>query len=176
MEGLLDLLRSKEGGARVLFDADALNHLANLQDWPARLPTHSILTPHPGEMARLTGLSVKEVQANRMGLALEFAQRWGHIVLLKGAFSVAAFPDHSALVLPYANSALAVAGTGDVLTGCIAGMLAQGLSAEEAAVCGACLHAGAGERWRDENGAAGLLAGDLLSLLPHVITDLHQTV
>ena len=167
--GLLDLLRRKEGGARVVIDADALNHLSSMPDWPALLPPHSILTPHPGEMARLTGLSVKEVQADRIGLALESAQRWGHIVLLKGAFSVAAFPDHSAYVLPYANSALAVAGTGDVLTGCIAGVLAQGLSAEDAAVCGACLHAKAGERWREQYGDAGLLAGDLLSLLPNVI-------
>jgi NAD(P)H-hydrate epimerase len=165
----LDLLRRKEGGARVVIDADALNHLSSMPDWPALLPPHSILTPHPGEMARLTGLSVKEVQANRIGLALESAQRWGHIVLLKGAFSVAAFPDHSARVLPYANSALAVAGTGDVLTGCIAGVLAQGLSAEDAAVCGACLHAKAGERWREQHGGAGLLAGDLLPLLPNVI-------
>jgi NAD(P)H-hydrate epimerase len=167
--GLLDLLRRKEDGARVVIDADALNHLSSMPDWPALLPPHSILTPHPGEMARLTGLSVKEVQADRIGLALESAQRWGHIVLLKGAFSVAAFPDHSAVVLPYANSALAVAGTGDVLTGCIGGVLAQGLSAEEAAVCGACLHAKAGERWREQYGDAGLLAGDLLSLLPNVI-------
>ena len=169
LTGLLDLLRRKEGGARVVIDADALNHLSSMPDWPALLPPHSILTPHPGEMARLTGLSVKEVQADRIGLALESAQRWGHIVLLKGAFSIAAFPDHSAYVLPYANSALAVAGTGDVLTGCIAGMLAQGLSAEDAAVCGACLHAKAGERWREQHGSAGLLAGDLLPLLPNVI-------
>jgi NAD(P)H-hydrate epimerase len=158
----------------VVLDADALNQLSSMPDWPALLPPHSILTPHPGEMARLTGLSVKDVQANRIGLALESAKRWGHIVLLKGAFSIAAFPDNRALVLPYANSALAVAGTGDVLTGCIAGMLAQGLTSEDAAICGAYLHARAGERWREQHGEAGLLAGDLLSLLPEVLSMLRS--
>ncbi|HEY3343109.1 MAG TPA: NAD(P)H-hydrate dehydratase, partial [Anaerolineae bacterium] len=174
LEGLLDLVHRKAGGARVVLDADALNQLSSMPDWPALLPPHSILTPHPGEMARLTGLSVNEVQANRIGLALESAKRWGHIVLLKGAFSIAAFPDNRALVLPYANSALAVAGTGDVLTGCIAGMLAQGLTSEDAAICGAYLHARAGERWREQHGEAGLLAGDLLSLLPEVLSMLRS--
>jgi NAD(P)H-hydrate epimerase len=173
LAGLLDILRRKEGGARVVIDADALNHLSGMPDWPARLPPHSILTPHPGEMARLTGRSVKEVQADRIGLALDSAQRWGHVVLLKGANSVVAFPNHSALVLPYANSALAVAGTGDVLAGCVAGMLAQGLLPEDAAVCGAGLHARAGELWREQHGEVGLLAGDLLPLLPRVITVLR---
>jgi ADP-dependent NAD(P)H-hydrate dehydratase / NAD(P)H-hydrate epimerase len=172
--GLLDIVQRKEGGAHVVLDADALNHLSALPDWPALLPPHSILTPHPGEMARLTGLSVKDVQANRIGLALESAKSWGHIVVLKGAFSIAAFPDNRALVLPYSNSALAVAGTGDVLTGCIAGMLAQGLTSEDAAICGAYLHARAGERWREQHGEAGLLASDLLPLLPKVLSILRS--
>jgi ADP-dependent NAD(P)H-hydrate dehydratase / NAD(P)H-hydrate epimerase len=173
--GLFEVLRHKAGGARLIVDADALNLLANLPNWPALLPARSILTPHPGEMARLTGVSVQDIQSNRMERALEYAARWGHIVLLKGAFSVVAYPENGGIVLPYANSALAVAGTGDVLTGCIAGVLAQGLSPVDAAICGAYLHAGAGERWREQHGEAGLLAGDLLPLLPDVLADLRHT-
>jgi ADP-dependent NAD(P)H-hydrate dehydratase / NAD(P)H-hydrate epimerase len=166
--GLLDTLRHKEGGARLVMDADALNLLAGEQGWPALLPPVTILTPHPGEMARLSGLSVKDIQADRIGIALKHAQLWGHIVVLKGAYTVIADPNDKAVVLPFANAALAVAGTGDVLAGCIGSMLAQGAEAFDAATCGAYLHAEAGEGWRLLHGDAGMLAGELLPFLPDV--------
>jgi NAD(P)H-hydrate epimerase len=171
---LLDQLAHKEGGVRLVVDADALNLLATIPNWPGLLPPQSVLTPHPGEMARLAGVTVKDIQADRIGCALDYAKRWNHVVVLKGAFTVVASPGNGGIVLPYANSAMAVAGMGDVLTGCIAGVLAQGLSPLDAATCGAYVHAGAGERWSDAHGEAGLLASDVLSLLPDTLTVLRK--
>jgi NAD(P)H-hydrate epimerase len=173
LKALFEQLMRRQGSARLVVDADALNLLATLPDWHTKLPPRAILTPHPGEMARLTGFTVKDVQADRIGCALQGAQRWGHIITLKGAFTVVAYSENSGIVLPYANSAMAVAGTGDVLTGCVAGVLAQGLSPHDAAVCGAYLHAEAGERWLNDHGDAGLLAGDLLALLPEALATLR---
>jgi NAD(P)H-hydrate epimerase len=96
---------------------------------------------------------------------------WGHIVLLKGAHTVIASPEGRAVVLPFRNPALAVAGTGDVLGGCILGLLAQGMKPFEATVAAAYLHGKAGERWRAAHGDAGLLASELLAILPDVLSD-----
>jgi NAD(P)H-hydrate epimerase len=150
----------------LVVDADGLNILAGIDAWWARLPQTSVLTPHPGEMARLTRLSADDIAADRIGLATKFAREWGHVVALKGAFTVVASPDGSAVVMPFANPALATAGSGDVLAGAIAGLRAQGLAAFEAALCGAYLHGLAGEMARKEVGAAGVVAGDLLPRLP----------
>ena len=155
-------------------DADALNTLAKMPNWHALLPPLTVLTPHAGEMSRLTGMSIAEVQSDRIGHALRFAHEWGHVVLLKGAYTVIASPDGRGAVLPFANSAMATAGTGDVLAGCIVGLLAQGLSPFDAAVCGGYLHGQAGERWREQHGDSGMLAGDLLPLLPDVMRDLKK--
>src|SRR5690606_38707565 len=100
---------------------------SRLEGWPGKIPPQSILTPHPGEMAILTGSQVKDVQADRIGTARRFAEEWGHIVVLKGAMTVIAAPDGQVRVVPVASSALAHAGTGDVLAGMIAGLRAQGL-------------------------------------------------
>lgn len=169
LAGLLAHFEGHGLHARPVLDADGLNLAANLPDWPARLPRPAILTPHPGEMARLTGLSVTEVQADRIRCALRYAAVWGHVVVLKGAHTVVAAPNDMAVVSPFANPAMAVAGTGDVLAGAIAGFLAQGLSPFDAAVCGVYAHAKAGELWRDRGGDAGMLAGDLLPLLPEAL-------
>jgi NAD(P)H-hydrate epimerase len=147
---------------RWLVDADGLNLLAGLPGALARLPRASVLTPHPGEMARLTGLTVAEVQADRLGVASRAARDWGHVVALKGAFTVVAAPDGRVAVNPFANAALAKAGTGDVLAGVIAGLLAQAMAPFEAAVAGAFVHALAGELAADTVGARSLLAGDVL--------------
>lgn len=145
---------------QLVLDADALD---------GDPPRGAILTPHPGEMARMTSLSVAQVQADRFGVALRFAAQWRCVVVLKGAYTIVASPDGRAVVLPFANPALATAGTGDVLAGAVAGFCAQGLPAHDAAVCGAFVHARAGERWREAHGDAGLLASDLLALLPQEI-------
>ncbi|BCX02701.1 MAG: bifunctional ADP-dependent (S)-NAD(P)H-hydrate dehydratase/NAD(P)H-hydrate epimerase [Candidatus Roseilinea sp.] len=165
--GLLDALKSGRVESKGLVcDADALNSLAHMPDWPVRLPAMTILTPHAGEMARLAQTTIAEIQSDRIGNALRYADAWGHVVVLKGAHTVIAAPGHRGVVLPFANPAMATAGTGDVLAGCIAGLLAQGLSPFDAAVCGAYLHGAAGERWRKAHGDAGMLASDLLTLLP----------
>ncbi len=154
--------------ARLILDADALNIVAQIDGWWRRVPSPAILTPHPGEMARLTKLSVKEIEADREKVAIEFAQKWGHVVVLKGAFTVIASPDGRSILLPFANPALATAGSGDVLAGTITAIAAQGRTGFEAAVCGAYLHGAAGESAQREIGSAGVLAGDLLCYLPQV--------
>ncbi len=148
----------------MLIDADALTLSSPMVATPPAVPT--VLTPHPGEMARLCACSTAEVQGDRIGNAMARAQQWQRVVLLKGAHTVIAAPDGHTRVLPHANPALAVAGSGDVLAGCIGGLLAQGVSAAAAAALGAWLHAEAGELWRARNGDAGLLASELCALLP----------
>jgi hydroxyethylthiazole kinase-like uncharacterized protein yjeF len=154
----------------LVVDADALNALAEVDGWAERLPRPAILTPHPGEMARLMRLDDKSALGqDRMSVAQRMAGEWGHVVILKGAFTVIADPDGRAVVLPFANPALATAGSGDVLAGAIVGLLAQGLAPFDAAICGAYLHALAGELARREIGDAGVVAGDVLARLPAAI-------
>ena len=145
----------------MIMDADGLKLLAKIPDWHKLLPAPAILTPHPGEMSVLTGLSKEEIQADRQEIASKYAKEWGHVVILKGAFTVIASPDGRQTVIPVASSALARAGTGDVLAGLIVGLRAQGLEAFEAAVVGAWIHAQAGLYAADDLGTtASVLAGD----------------
>ena len=157
-----------------VIDADALNFLALTDAWWERWQGDAVLTPHPGEMARLLNCSIGDVEVDRIGAARNAAARWGVTVLLKGAFTVAAAPDGRVRVLPFANPALATAGTGDVLAGCVAGLLAQGLSTFDAATLGAFVHAAAGQLAAEEIGEAGVIAGDLLPLLPRAIAMLRE--
>ncbi len=150
----------------LVVDADGLNILSRLPDWPSLLPPDTILTPHAGEMSRLTGKSIAELQAGRRETATTYARAWGHVVVLKGAFTVIAAPDGRAMLLPFANSGLASAGTGDVLAGTIVALRGQGLGAFEAAAAGAYLHGLAGELARQQFGAAGMAAGDVVRALP----------
>ena len=163
------LLDSPLTAPPAVVDADGLNALASEDGWWKKLGREAVLTPHPGEMSRLMGASTGEVQRDRIGTAREAARKWGKTVVLKGAHTVVARADGHAVVSPFANPALASAGTGDVLAGTIAGLLAQGLGAWEAAMAGVYLHGLAGEMGREEVGEAGLLASDLLPLLPRAI-------
>ncbi len=154
----------------LVVDADGLKLLKDVDAWPSRLPEHSILTPHPGEMAVLTGESITSVQGDRIASAQKWAKVWGHIVVLKGAHTVIASPDGRATVMPFANSALAHAGTGDVLAGAIGGIRAQGIAPFESAVLGAFLHGKAGVLAADFIGAEeGVLAGDVADSIPMAI-------
>ncbi len=164
LAAVLALARDLPQLSACVLDADALNLLA---PFAPMSDVSMILTPHPGEMARLTGKSVAEIQADRIGIAFRYAKEWGAVIVLKGAHTVIAEPSGESVVLPFANPALAVAGTGDVLAGAITGFVAQSLAPFRAAVVGAYMHARAGEMWRSEHGDAGLLASDLLPLLPH---------
>jgi NAD(P)H-hydrate epimerase len=172
LAALLDGLREPAEGQTappLVIDADGLNLIAAMADWPARLPPNTILTPHPGEMARLVGRSLAAVRdEDRVELAREKAAEWGHIVLLKGAYTVIAAPDERMTILPFANPLLAVGGSGDVLGGIIAGLLAQGVKPYEAAVLGGYLHGAAGQLARDYWGDAGLLASELADWVSHV--------
>lgn len=158
----------------MVIDGDGLNLLAEWAEWADHVPANSILTPHPGEMARLTGKTVEEVQADRVNIAREHAARWKQVVVLKGAASVIAEPGGKIYVSPFSNPALATAGTGDVLAGTIAGLLAQGLEPVQAACAGVYLHGLAGEMLRAEFGEVGGLAGDLVKLMPQAQKQLRQ--
>lgn len=155
----------------LVVDADGLRHLSKVNDWAKLLPAESILTPHPGEMAALTGLEKDEIQANRLETALKYAAEWGHVVVLKGAFTVITAPDGRATLIPVASAALARAGTGDVLAGLIGGLRAQGVPAYEAGVAGAWIHAQAGLVAAEKAGAeASVLAGDVMESIGDVLS------
>jgi NAD(P)H-hydrate epimerase len=158
----------------LVVDADGLRHTAQIKDWYKRLHAPAILTPHPGEMSALTGLAIDEIQSNREEVARRYAQEWGHVVVLKGAFTVVASPDGQTTVIPVATPALARAGTGDVLAGLIVGLRAQGLDAYDAAVAGAFIHAQAGLLAAEAFGVtASVLASDVLTAVPSVIAELE---
>jgi hydroxyethylthiazole kinase-like uncharacterized protein yjeF len=171
-------VEGKKGEKEVLppsvIDADGLNALADRPNWWKCLRGTNVLTPHPGEMARLVGCKVNEVEANRIEAAREMAKRWKQVVTLKGAHTVVAATEGQTVIIPFANPGLATAGSGDVLAGAVVGFLAQGLSPFAAAVAGAYLHGLAGDLARKEIGAAGMVAGDLLPMLPRAIALVSQ--
>ena len=150
----------------LIIDADALNALSSRPEWWRSLPRDTIITPHSGEMARLTGLAMDEIQADRWGVARRFAAAWDLVVVLKGAHTIIAARDGQASVIPFKTDALATAGTGDVLAGLVAGLRAQGATAYESACLGAYVHALAGliaaERIKSSR---SVIAGDLLEAL-----------
>ncbi len=154
----------------LVIDADALYALKESGEWWSQLdPNGAILTPHPGEMATLTGHPRDQVQTERIDIARKFAARWQQVVVLKGALTAIAAPDGRITLMPFATPALATAGTGDVLAGTITAMLAQGLEPYDAAVAGAYVHGLAGLTAEKEIGAAGVVAGDLLPRIPEAI-------
>jgi hydroxyethylthiazole kinase-like uncharacterized protein yjeF len=150
-------------------DADGLNNLSELNNWWQRMSRPAVVTPHPGEMATLTKTSASEVQQDRVQSARHWSSKWGIAVALKGANTIIATPDGPARVSPFANPGLASGGTGDVLTGIIGGLMAQGLTPELAACCGVYLHGRAGEVVTQKLGDAGTLATDLIQHLPESI-------
>lgn len=174
LEALLSVLPS---GLPTIIDADGLKLLSSIEQWWQKVPTQTILTPHPGEMAYLTGLSIKDIQANRWEIAAKFASEWHVTLVLKGALSVIALPDGELLINPISDSALGTAGSGDVLTGLIGGLLAQGLKAQKAAILGVGLHGKAGiQAHHDLGDSASVTAVDILDSLPTVISELKRPV
>jgi NAD(P)H-hydrate epimerase len=172
---LRELLRGNSLPA--VIDADALNFLARdrglLNDpFMAEKRKRWVLTPHPGEMARLLGTSIEDIQADRVGVARKAGQAWGVTVVLKGSHTVIADPDGQVMINTTGNPGLATGGTGDVLTGLIAGLLAQGLTPVQAAAAGVYAHGWAADRIGVARGMSGLIAGDLLDELPLVLKDL----
>ena len=168
------LLQQPQPSIPVVVDADGLNNLAKIDNWWEAVSYPMVLTPHPGEMATLSGIPVSEVQSRREDIALEMAERWGQTVVLKGAYTVIAAPDGRCIISPFANPALASGGTGDVLAGMIAGLMAQGAGPVEAACSGVYLHAAVGEELRRAMGDAGVLASDMLPRLPGAMQKLRR--
>ncbi len=159
----------------LVIDADGLKLLAKIPNWWSFLPEQTVLTPHPGEMSVLTGLSTQDIQTDRLGIARDFSRKWGHIIVLKGAFTVITAPDSQAAVIPVATPALARAGTGDVLSGLTAGLRAQGVDGFNAAVAGAWIHAQAGLLAAETIGnSASVLAGDVCNASVDVISALYK--
>ncbi|MEA3545721.1 MAG: NAD(P)H-hydrate dehydratase [Thermodesulfobacteriota bacterium] len=166
---LAELVKNLVSSATVpmVIDADGLNLLADqLECLHGRSDQPLIMTPHPGEMARLTGLTVSEIESNRFEIAQNFAVKHGVVLLLKGARTVIAAPDGQVNINSTGNDGLASGGSGDVLTGLIGGLLAQGLDGFSAATLGAWLHGRAAELVADFQGTAGMAASDLLPQLP----------
>ena len=156
---VLGLLRSE--GPPTVVDGGALNLLASAGEWWHDVRRGCVLTPHPGEFERLTGARPGGSDVERQTSAAAAAERFGQVVVLKGARTVVAAPDGRVAVAPFANAALATAGSGDVLAGTIGALLAQGVALFDAACLGVYLHGRAGERISDRLGDSGLLASDL---------------
>lgn len=159
----------------IVVDADGLKLLARVEGWTKMLLDQAVLTPHPGEMAVLTGLSTETIQSDRLNIAEKYAQEWGHVVVVKGAFTIVASPDGRSGVIPIASPALARAGSGDVLAGIITGLRAQGMSAFDAALAGAWIHGQAGLIAAVALGSnASVLAGDILLGCVNVMADIEN--
>ncbi len=166
-----------ESGLPTIIDADGLNLLAGqLELCKQRIEAPLILTPHPREMSRLCGLSVAEIEANRYQVAGNFAAEHQVVLLLKGARTIIAAPDGRVRINASGNDGLAGGGSGDVLTGLIGGLLAQGLDAFDAAVLAAWLHGRAAELVAVGQGTAGMAASDLLRQLPVARRELTEGV
>lgn len=173
-EAILRVLASADNMRGCVIDADALNALAATDGWPSRVPPGCVLTPHPGEMARLLGTSIVAVQSDRLNVAMRAAREWGHVVVLKGAHTIVAAPDGRAAISPHANPLLAIGGTGDVLAGAIAGLVAQGAAPFEAAACAVYIGGLAADEMRDEYGDRGMLASELAAALPRTIRTIRE--
>jgi len=158
----------------LIVDAEGLNALAKIDNWAARKRHPLVLTPHSGEFGRLTGLKHDEIDARRLDLAPEKAKEWGVVVVLKGNPTVTAAPDGNAAVNTTGGPNLASGGTGDVLGGIIAALVAQGAAPFDAAVAGVYLHGRTGDTLAERDGDRGTLAGDLLPALPPVIKAVLQ--
>jgi ADP-dependent NAD(P)H-hydrate dehydratase / NAD(P)H-hydrate epimerase len=153
-----------------VLDADALNALAGRASLLTQCKTPPIVTPHPGEMARLEpDASAQSVNADRIGTATRFARERGVFVVLKGARTVIARPDGAVAICPTGNPGMATAGTGDVLTGMMVGLLAQGLPSWDAACVATYLHGYAGDLAAMTRGQAGLIAGDVIEHIPDTL-------
>lgn len=172
---LVEKLLPGFGGSAVL-DADGLNAAARLLAEGGAFPHPAgelIVTPHPGEMVRLTGLSAAQINADREGTALRYAQAWNAVVVLKGARTVVAAPDGRVCVNPTGNPGLSRGGSGDVLAGMTAALLACRLPAYEAAACAVYLHGAAADRAAAVHGEYGMLPHDILPELGRMFAE-HQ--
>ncbi len=165
LRSVLETLLEQEG-LRLIIDADGLNNLAALKEWPAKLKAKLILTPHPGEMKRLwSGLFREPLPSQRQQQAGQLAQHTGSVVALKGAGTVVT-DGQKAYINKTGNPGMATAGSGDVLTGAITALMGQGLSNFDAAVLGVYIHGLAGDIAAEKAGQVSLMATDMIESLP----------
>jgi NAD(P)H-hydrate epimerase len=176
-DGIRRLVASiiKEAPRPLVIDADGINALVGQLSALKAAHVPIVITPHPGEMARLLEISTQKLQAKRLYYARSFAREQGITVVLKGYRTLSAFPDGKVYINPTGNPAMASAGMGDVLTGIIAGFLAQGLDWVEAITSAVYLHGLTGDRLAARMGDRGVLAGDLIDALPFVMKDFVPT-
>ena len=164
----------KQSRVPVVLDADGINCIATHPDILRACAAPVILTPHPGELSRLLGVSIADIQSRRLDIALDFVREHSVYVVLKGAGTVIYAPDGQRWINSTGNPAMATAGTGDVLAGLIGALLCQGLEPVQAAQCGVYIHGLAGDRVRDHQGASGLMASDLIQVLPDTFDTLRR--
>lgn len=159
-----------------VIDADALNALAEKKELLGELGPQTVLTPHPGEMSRLTGIPVTDIQSDRIGVAQKFAMEHNLILVLKGVPTVIADPSGVIYLNITGNPGLSSGGTGDVLTGMISGLIAQGLSVKEASILGVYLHGLSADLVARNKGEAGIIAGDIIENIPIAINHLKSSM
>lgn len=162
------------GEKPLVLDADGINAAARHIPIRKTASAPLILTPHPAEMARLLHCTVEQVQRNREGAALEAARQWHAVTVLKGHRTVVAHENGILFVNENGNPGMATAGSGDVLAGMIASFLAQGMTAEDAAVCGVYLHGAAGDLAAAQLSQRALMASDLVKALPKLFSQFEQ--
>lgn len=170
MRALIELL--KQVKVPLVLDADALNILSENKEWLSSVPENSVLTPHPGEFRRLAGTSGNSWE--RLQNQIAFSKKYKVVIVLKGAFTSVSMPDGRVFFNSTGNPGMATAGSGDVLTGIITGLLSQGLSPENAAIAGVCLHGLAGDIAALEKSENALVAGDIVENLGKAFLDLNQ--
>jgi NAD(P)H-hydrate epimerase len=161
------------GAKPCVADADALNALAGKTDCLRQPHGDVVVTPHPGEMARLTGLTATEVQAGRLNVARRYALEWGVTVVLKGYRTLIATPSGAIFINPTGNDGMATAGSGDVLAGIIGGLVAQGLSTEQAAPAGVFLHGLAGDIAARRQGRRAMVASDIIASVAQALLEIE---
>ena len=173
-ENIRDILINLLEKARqpIIIDADGLYALAVDPDILQQSKSTIILTPHPGEMANLLGMPVEMIQYDRVKIALEAAEKFNAIVVLKGAATITATPAGAVYINSTGNPGLATAGTGDILTGVISGLIAQGMEPAAAAYFGVFLHGLAGDMVARKKGLHGTMASDVLEMLPYAIKEI----
>jgi NAD(P)H-hydrate epimerase len=159
----------------IIVDADGLNALAGITDFLKDVKVPLVMTPHPGEMARLTEKTPSQVQQNRIRAARSFATTHKTYLVLKGAGTVVAHPDGSILINHTGNPGMASGGMGDILTGMISGLIVQGLSVSEAVNAGVYLHGYAADFLAQTKGPVGFIASDLIEILPDQFKELEKT-
>jgi NAD(P)H-hydrate epimerase len=160
----------------VVIDADGLNSIVGHLECLKKAKTHVVMTPHPGEMARLVGTTPAAVQADRVSVARDFATTHGVHLVLKGAKTITAHPEGTVLINPTGNPGMASGGMGDALTGIIGGLIVQGVSVHDAVNSGVYLHGSAADFLADSLGPVGFLTSDLIEVLPEQMKTLVKTV